>query len=1351
MKTRHQRLQDEQAGVAPSPPRALDDTSRPRRSRAPKASSASQSHDSQPSTAAQGTSATGAAPSQTESTAQASAPITRNKKSTSNRSSRRTRATSKQPEQEDASDTVKSSASTQPESSAQASGASLTQADASTTSAPQMETTATAEGNTTSDLDNNTNGSDGETQILSYPAHPVSAAVGSSHDSRHDTPVEHAHPVQELSSQGSSTMAAMNSAPTFVASGQAMPPQIFKVIKESPRPGREPRPSMGTPPNLMPLSFTAGLPPLSQVPVASTAIPGLFPYQDVSSPAATSPAAQGPSSSAETPTHQARPVHEKRLSSETSQLFAVIVSSPTTATNPAEVTQHTQDTQSMSGIQDTLDSQSAQSASSTQGTQSPPGMQETQDSQNASSPSAPPDTPDQGLAPANASSAGPEPGSCIRIPANAAPLPFVPPHQVYGLPVNPDRPWSVITVLTDAIPGTVPGLSTAPQTFAFAIPSARLAEHLMLAAHSGNPGIPDLLNNDAGAKRLFENYKLTNSQYIDIQYVDNPRFAKRKRVPPQNDIDGDEDDPQERQSTKRPRHGSERHPVVAHTTSKTRNTPASRLQSSKTPGSHPMRRAFMRQAAANKLAALEESNRARMNMTSNMRTYNTIMQVPNMYDENGALTLGKTKYVTVTVDETGSPVLPDRPLIINQPPVESALETSSVDESSDDEEKVQDVSGQPIEGPSVAKHDQAPETPRKWEWGLSSFLPSARTVSKLIPFSSRRVASGNAPSPGAPPSTPVQSAQQTRDVRTEPRAHAPNDDTRTEGTVLNATVGPGTRRQLSKKKQLLTKGQTEEREKLKKKKQEEREKFKKEKQELEYEKIRLEKEKSLIELERKDLEEERVRVEATQIGAKRKRAPSPDVIPLPPGGGFGLHPDYFYHSDADEDDDEDVSLSKAPAHKRQRVDLTVEEFGDPHMARPYTGTMFRLPAQTPRSENVFHESVSGEGLPLSSAPKPQPNSFVVPDDSDEESEQGSPAGKSTAASRATSQQSQSQDAGDTAPSPPEVDPPTNLFRKTTPTVFGPRYDENGKYIDAVERARRKALQHQPQKSSNLRPAGESSPTKFAPRMTSTQSLLKTQQTSSSTKDAGGDREAAESEYDPRRPALLPSVAATGLKSSQSISRTTTDATADASMPRLQPAQEQVVSTGQTHVQTTSNAQTPQVQSAATEQVQHGQQTSDGSSAHEQTVDQQAPIIQSNIDPNLGANYDAIDFVYKGYALTMSSRIQRHLESNWEDKDTLAAEAEVEMHFNEWKAKRDNVRIDDQSAQNEQDSNESMDSQGNYSRLFNAGESYIAGCSSSVQHELRDVSYAGEEDRALDDFFGDYQDSLLKTHSEPQVA
>ncbi|KAL4809984.1 hypothetical protein BDV18DRAFT_130024 [Aspergillus unguis] len=100
---------------------------------------------------------------------------------------------------------------------------------------------------------------------------------------------------------------------------------------------------------------------------------------------------------------------------------------------------------------------------------------------------------------------------------------------------------------------------------------------------------------------------------------------------------------------------------------------------------------------------------------------------------------------------------------------------------------------------------------------------------------------------------------------------------------------------------------------------------------------------------------------------KRKRSPSPDVIPNPPGCSYGLHPDYFYYS-SDESDEEEEEIpapqteprntlsrtalrsavqTERPASKKVRFDASPDDTPSKLRARdlpratdPYTGRHF---------------------------------------------------------------------------------------------------------------------------------------------------------------------------------------------------------------------------------------------------------------------------------------------------------------------------------------------------------------------------------------------------------------------------
>lgn len=86
--------------------------------------------------------------------------------------------------------------------------------------------------------------------------------------------------------------------------------------------------------------------------------------------------------------------------------------------------------------------------------------------------------------------------------------------------------------------------------------------------------------------------------------------------------------------------------------------------------------------------------------------------------------------------------------------------------------------------------------------------------------------------------------------------------------------------------------------------------------------------------------------EAT-VSTKRKRMPSPNVIPNPPGCSYGLHDDYFTYDDEDWEAQEqsqrnnestDVMTSDAPVPKRQRVDRPAGFNYQGHFEVPYSSS-----------------------------------------------------------------------------------------------------------------------------------------------------------------------------------------------------------------------------------------------------------------------------------------------------------------------------------------------------------------------------------------------------------------------------
>ncbi|KGO75590.1 hypothetical protein PITC_098730 [Penicillium italicum] len=122
--------------------------------------------------------------------------------------------------------------------------------------------------------------------------------------------------------------------------------------------------------------------------------------------------------------------------------------------------------------------------------------------------------------------------------------------------------------------------------------------------------------------------------------------------------------------------------------------------------------------------------------------------------------------------------------------------------------------------------------------------------------------------------------------------------------------------------------------------------------------------------------EEQVRAIYEKESKKRKRAPSPDVIPHPPGCSYGFDPDYFIYDDDDEDlptgeqGSQDattnqatvsVALEEEHVSKRARQDITAkqatvsdaaEEEQVSKRVRQDTTTKRAVPSDEPEEENV---------------------------------------------------------------------------------------------------------------------------------------------------------------------------------------------------------------------------------------------------------------------------------------------------------------------------------------------------------------------------------------------------------------
>ena len=525
--------------------------------------------------------------------------------------------------------------------------------------------------------------------------------------------------------------------------------------------------------------------------------------------------------------------------------------------------------------------------------------------------------------------------------------------------------------------------------------------------------------------------------------------------------------------------------------------------------------------------------------------------VPDPWNPDGKLVLGRTKEIEVdehgvALDPTEEPSLrwskciPD-PTVMQflhsngfvddtearkRAKLEEARRIAAVGESP---HLADEIPGGPFaESEDQAQPEQVPETPRARRWGLSSFLPSARSVTKYIPFSSRLTTTTPERQLSQPqnlartePQINANSSQAQREPEvtgnvTGPQVNANSSQSQREPDVAGNVTGPVSRRHQSASNQqrLLTKQQSEEEKRIKKMRAQ-----------LRKEADALDKQKKDLELAKKDLAEQQKSVGVAETpGQKRKRKLSPDVIPLPANGSYGMVDEYFIVDSSS--DEEDLAAQETPTKERplKKVRTSAPDdatLGSPYRARPYTGTLFAHPdaQRSPQDDNVFVESDKPDMYPaLNTTPIPGPTlTFKVPSpgssDSDEEEDEDDgqeqitetprrppssnvPMPKSILRNSALNQ-SQSRPAGDsTSPSKTMVPPPRpNPGHATLPAATTMTTS------DALEKAREKALRHQPKQPSTLRES----------------SRLSTSTVNSDPGDEGNVEE-----YDPRHPAIVSS-------------------------------------------------------------------------------------------------------------------------------------------------------------------------------------------------------------------------------------
>lgn len=509
--------------------------------------------------------------------------------------------------------------------------------------------------------------------------------------------------------------------------------------------------------------------------------------------------------------------------------------------------------------------------------------------------------------------------------------------------------------------------------------------------------------------------------------------------------------------------------------------------------------------------------------------------VPDPYTADGQLLLGRTKEIEVdqygvAVNPTDEPSLRWSKYILDPIPMpclgfneilddmearkkaqlEEARRAANVVDSPYVAEESPNTDGPALGGLLAESQDQVqleqvPETPRARGWGLSKFLPSARSVTKYIPFSSRR----------AIPTPQHQSPQPQHIAQTETRTNTASSQLQPDTEIATPVAGPSHRRHQSTSNQqrLLTKEQSEEEKRIKRMRAE-----------LRREAEALEKQKKDLEIAKKDLAEQRKSADIAETPRqKRKRMPSPDIIPLPATGGFGMVDEYFIvDSSSDEEDAaaQETPIKERPLKKARTSAPDSAIVGSPFRARPYTGTLFAHPdaLRSRQDENVFAETDEPDASSaLDSTPPPGPTlTFKVPSpgssdsDDDEDDEQGQVNETTQEASSSSapetrsilrnsplhSNQAQSRSSANSpSPSKPMGPPPhPNSGHTSLPAATGMTPSV------ALEKAREKALRHQPKQPSTLR---ESS------------------RLSSSTVSSDFGDEDVEG-YDPAHPAIVPS-------------------------------------------------------------------------------------------------------------------------------------------------------------------------------------------------------------------------------------
>ncbi len=408
--------------------------------------------------------------------------------------------------------------------------------------------------------------------------------------------------------------------------------------------------------------------------------------------------------------------------------------------------------------------------------------------------------------------------------------------------------------------------------------------------------------------------------------------------------------------------------------------PARRIRfgESKTP--RPKASQSRRQALSE--ASVQPNSGVRASNTSHRRTK---IQKLERYDITGNIQLGGTIEVPVDSDDEGMPFSPplkenrsakhhyaslegtmvdgnpyredERPLTPRPELVEDALFNPFTVEYETNRERSPVATVAVLEDQPSPGTQRDPATPRARRWGLGSILDSARSVSKYIPLLNTRPTvpapqiaediDGNAHQVAILAQPLVQASP-----RTEPR---PSTHSVKPGNVpATERARPSKRPQSNKppaRGALKSKQQIAD----ERKRRAERE-FMREQADF----VRADDARKAHEARNRESVRHQVEKAATP-GGKRKRQPSPDTIPNPPGVSYGMDLDYFCYSGSDEEEEQTTPI-KQPPNKKTRISLPDSTLGpvigDPHKARPYTGVYFADSAERYHGGNIFGETAS---------------------------------------------------------------------------------------------------------------------------------------------------------------------------------------------------------------------------------------------------------------------------------------------------------------------------------------------------------------------------------------------------------